>query len=152
MLRWRRQIFTATTIVNGKCGETNFQYCTLVWVYDICVRAGNRQTPTSGGVNVAATRNSISRSCSNAFGAARRSPGPPGYTILFPETGSRSWIPKRDWKLSDEVRESGQTRAHVENQATQTFAEQLSQNFIDSAPVRDSNGKLGKFAYPASLG
>lgn len=147
MLRWRRQIFTATTIVNGKCGETNFQYHALVRVHDICVRAGNRQTPTSGGVNVAATRNSISRSCSNAFGAA----------IL----GTRSCSLKPDLDLgsrnvtensSGEVQESGQTRAHVENQATQTFAEQLSRNFIDSAPVRDSNVKLGKFAYPTSLG
>lgn len=48
--------------------------------------------------------------------------------------------------------ETGGTRAHDENQTTQTFAEQLSRNFIDSAAVHSSNGKLGKFAYPASLG
>lgn len=101
--RWRRRIFAATTIVNGECGETNFRYYTLVGVRDIC--AENWQTPTSGGVNVAATRNSISRSCLNAYGAAI--PGPPGDTILFPEIGSGSWIPKRDWKLWNEVRESG---------------------------------------------
>lgn len=77
-------------------------------LHDICVHAENWQTPTSSGVNVAATRNSISRSCSNAFGAAIS--GSPGDTILFREIGSGSWIPKRDWKLSDEVRESGRNR------------------------------------------
>lgn len=45
----------------------------------------------------------------------------------------------------------GNGRAYDENQATQTFAEQLSRNFIDSVPVHGSNGKLGKFAYLASL-
>jgi len=90
----RRQIFAAT-IVNGECGETNFRCYALAGVHDICVRAGNRQTPTSGGVNVAATRNSISRSCSNAFAAAsRRSRILPGTQSSFlksdPDLGSRN--------------------------------------------------------------
>lgn len=43
------------------------------------------------------------------------------------------------------------TRAHDENQMAQTFAGQLSRNFIDSAPVHGSNDKLRKFACLALL-
>lgn len=73
--KWPKTNLRSYTIVNSECGETNFQYAL---VHDICVCAENWQTPTSGGVNVAATRNSILRSCSNAFAVAI--PEPPGDT------------------------------------------------------------------------
>lgn len=101
----------------------------------MCTRQEPTETSTSGGVNVAATHNSISWSCSDAFGA------------LGDLSGTRSCSLKSDLDLeSRNVTENSRIRSENrsetmgyartdENQATQTFAEQLSRNFIDSVPV-----------------